>query len=145
MAVKQHAIAVVKHGLISILLVEADHVSKDSLRNALRAASPSSVPHAVRFKPAAVVVVFTQQLQADDPEVIAAVDRIANILPNAPRLMVTQRSDVPPTVYDAVQRGWRGVIEANFDLDTMIAAIQLLSAGGTYLPPAVIENWTNNK
>jgi DNA-binding NarL/FixJ family response regulator len=55
------------------------------------------------------------------------------------RIVVFSDADDPSSVYDAIQGGASGFLSKTFTRPVICAALQLVAAGGVYLPPQVLE------
>lgn len=144
---QESVIATVRHGATLVLLIEPAKLVRDSLSLLLHDRAPDlsleavpAVANVEAEKSPAVVVVCTRMLAIDDPEVESAVKHLEAVLPDVPRLMVSERLD-PGASLAAIRQGWQGFFPVILEADMLIAAIRLVSVGGMFLPPAVIKEW----
>jgi DNA-binding NarL/FixJ family response regulator len=73
-----------------------------------------------------------------DVEGFQALTTLREAIPNAKIVVVSGEED-PALIKDAISLGASGYIPKSSKPDLLIAALQLVFAGGTYLPPHVLE------
>jgi DNA-binding NarL/FixJ family response regulator len=85
-----------------------------------------------------LAVLSVGHLMASEPAVATTLERLQEVLPDAPRILVSDREDVP-AVTEAVKRGVRGYIPTSLESHIVIEAMRFVRAGGTYVPASVLS------
>jgi DNA-binding NarL/FixJ family response regulator len=91
-----------------------------------------------------LAVLSVGHLMASEPAVAATLERLQEVLPDAPRILVSDREDVS-AVTEAVKRGVRGYIPTSLESHIVIEAMRFVRAGGTYVPASVLSESTEGR
>lgn len=73
-----------------------------------------------------------------DRTVMDDVAVLAERMPGVPIIVLSERDDAPAAL-NAIQLGLRGYFPATLSVELLIAAIRLVRAGGSFVPPAVLR------
>ncbi len=86
-----------------------------------------------------LIVIYVRSASVSDPFVKNALDRLRRCLPDVPVILLSDRNDLGE-LYRALTQGIRGYIPTSVIYDVAMAALKLIDAGGTYIPPDVIRS-----
>jgi DNA-binding NarL/FixJ family response regulator len=76
---------------------------------------------------------------AADPVVAAMLDRLHDMMPEVPQIVVSDREDIR-AVTEAIKRGVRGYIPTSLDSQVVVEALRFVQAGGTFVPASALIN-----
>jgi DNA-binding NarL/FixJ family response regulator len=84
-----------------------------------------------------LAVLSIGSLFAADPLVAATLDRLQEMMPEVPQIVVSDREDIR-AVAEAIKRGVRGYIPTSLDSHVVIEALRFVQAGGTFVPASAL-------
>jgi DNA-binding NarL/FixJ family response regulator len=87
----------------------------------------------------ALVVISTKSAPVSDPWVQTALVNVKQHLLEVPVVLLSDRDDVED-VMDALSNGIRGYINPSIEPEVVFAALKLVRAGGTFIPPHAIRS-----
>jgi DNA-binding NarL/FixJ family response regulator len=76
---------------------------------------------------------------AAEPVVAATLDRLHEMMPEVPQIVVSDREDIR-AVTEAIRRGVRGYIPTSLDSHVVVEALRFVQAGGTFVPASALIN-----
>jgi DNA-binding NarL/FixJ family response regulator len=76
---------------------------------------------------------------AAEPVVAATLDRLQELMPEVPQIVVSDREDIR-AVTEAIRRGVRGYIPTSLDSHVVVEALRFVQAGGTFVPASALIN-----
>jgi DNA-binding NarL/FixJ family response regulator len=86
-----------------------------------------------------LAVVSIGILLASEPMVAATLDRLQEMMPEVPQIVVSDREDLR-AVAEAIRRGVRGYIPTSLDSHVVVEALHFVQAGGTFVPASALIN-----
>jgi DNA-binding NarL/FixJ family response regulator len=87
---------------------------------------------------AILIVLYVRSVSVLDPFLKQVLKRLETELPNIPIILLSDRDDLME-LKTALMQGVRGYIPTSMVYDVALAALRLIEAGGTYMPPDIIE------
>ena len=86
----------------------------------------------------ALVVINTKSAPVSDPWVQTILDSVKQHLVEVPVVLLSDRDDIDD-VMNALSQGIRGYINPSVEPEVVFAALKLVHAGGTFIPPHAIR------
>jgi DNA-binding NarL/FixJ family response regulator len=86
-----------------------------------------------------IVLLNLGSASTDDPEVARDIGSLNEALPNAPIVVICDRDD-GHQVGEALRQGIRGYIPSNLTSQTLMGALRLVQAGGTFVPAGALTD-----
>jgi len=135
----------------AIIVIDRRAFSRECVAGALRAANPdimtlaySSVQHWLQDEPnglaASLILLSTGGRRARDEDIGQDIALIAQSSSVAPVALLSDEED-PAQVIAALDKGVRGYISTSLPLNVAIEALQLVRAGGTYIPASSLLSY----
>ena len=140
--------------LLSVSLIDPKALTRQSILETLAKALPEYVTIAVssceellemRGKPRiwVLIIIHTRSAQLTDLWVQNTLEFVRQHLAGTPVALLSDRDDIK-NVREALTCGVRGFISTSLEADLAIAALRLISAGGTFIPEHALR-WATTK
>jgi DNA-binding NarL/FixJ family response regulator len=132
-----------------ILLISKKALMLEALAQALQLAARAPVVTAdtatldLRFDPddrPRIVLLDISSARVTDTWVAGQIEAVRQLLSGAPLVAIGERDDTE-VVIEALRHGLNGYIPTSLNLNLAAAAICLILAGGTFIPPCVLHGY----
>jgi DNA-binding NarL/FixJ family response regulator len=87
-----------------------------------------------------IVVFNIGSADLGDPQVVNAFDTVRAGMPDVPVILLSERDDTA-TALSAIRAGYRGYVQTTLTGSMLLAAIRLVLAGGTFVAPAIVQDY----
>jgi DNA-binding NarL/FixJ family response regulator len=86
-----------------------------------------------------LTIIDTGQHTCSDPEIRTIFERLRNVMPSAPIVVVSDREDWTAVV-DAMDAGARAYFPSSLDPEILFQTLRLVEKGGTFIPLKLLSN-----